>query len=384
MTKSYLIGGSTGSSAVSAHFIALARELQQRGHQVAMITDTPEVNSMTAGFEGLVYKWPSPRPGRLRDARFLFSILSRCKPDCVMASFGAVNLFALAHWMHHVPVRIVWYHTLDAQTDLDTSLPRWRIRLLRLRKSFVYSQATHIFTNSHAASTDAYQTYGVPLSKCSVQTLSLANPMGHFTRNASGNQPSKITCVGRFSPSKGQAVLIRALAKLPSGLDWQAVLIGDGPTRPAVERLAEELGIARRCRFLGNCPHDGVLAEMISAAINVVPSLAEAFGFVAIESMALGLPMVASKTGGLAETIRDSIDGFLVPPGDAAAIAQKMGILLTDPELCQCMGAHGRERFLSEFERARVIPQQAEWLEKIAGAKAMRRDQEQPLPAETL
>ncbi len=93
--------------------------------------------------------------------------------------------------------------------------------------------------------------------------------------------------------------------------------------------------------------------------------------------MALGLPVVASRTGGLAEIIRDSLDGFLVAPGDATALAQKMELLLADPELRRRMGAQGRERFLSNFERSRVIPQQADWIEGIVRTKARRADQEQ-------
>jgi glycosyltransferase involved in cell wall biosynthesis len=379
--KSYLIATSAGSGAVSAHFIALGQELQQRGHRVAILTSTPKWESKAADVGGTVYEWPSPRPGRLRDARFLISVLSQHKPDCVMANFGAVNLFALVHWVRRVPLRIMWYHTLSTQINLDSSLPRWRIRLLRLRKSFVYSQATHVFANSHAAAQDVCETFGVPCSKCSVQTLSLVDPLRHPAHHEITNRTSKITCVGRFSPSKGQDTLMHALAKLRPGLDWRAVLIGDGPSRPSIERLAAELGIGSRCRFLGNCSHDAMLEEMSSAALNVVPSLAEAFGFVAVESMALELPVIASRTGGLAEIIRDSIDGFLVTPGDAAALSQKLEILLTDPELRQRMGTQGRERFLSKFERSRVIPQQADWIEEISQINARRVDQEYPRPS---
>ena len=368
-TKSYLIGSSTGSSAVSAHFIALARELRRRGNQVAILTDTPASNSTVQDFDGLVYKWPSLRPGKLRDVRFLMSILAQCKPDCVLASFGATNLFALAHWVRAVPVRVAWYHTLSTQIDLDTTLPRWRIRFLRLRKAFIYSQATHLVANSQAAFTDAQQTYGVSFPKCLVQTLSLADPLGGGSPSPSRDLPSKIVCVGRFSPSKGQTVLISALARLRPNFKWQAVLIGDGSTRASVERLAAQSGIRHRCRFAGNCPHASVLAELGSAALAVVPSLAESFGLVAIESMAMALPVVASKTGGLAENIRDATDGFLVPAGDSIALSQKLEVLLADPELCQSLGFHGRERFLSQFERARVVPQQAEWLEAMVERK---------------
>src|ERR1039458_8862953 len=95
--------------------------------------------------------------------------------------------------------------------------------------------------------------------------------------------------------------------------------VGEGPNRQAVEKLAQKLGVANRCRFTGLCPHSDVLKELADSSVSVIPSRAEAFGFVALESMAVGLPVIASNTGGLAEVIRDGVDGFLVPPGDAQA-----------------------------------------------------------------
>src|SRR5437879_4065548 len=88
--------------------------------------------------------------------------------------------------------------------------------------------------------------------------------------------------------------------------------------------------------------------------------------FVGVEAMAVGVPVVASKTGGLTEIIRDQLDGFLVPPGDAGALSSKLDLLLKDSELRRRMGVSGRERFMTHFEQSRVIPQQADWFEKAA------------------
>lgn len=152
--RSYLIATSIGHGAVPDHFLALGQELQRRGNQVAVLTSAPETAAEAAETGLRVYVWPNPRPVTLRDARFLMHVVSRQKPDCAVANFGAVNLFALVHWFKRVPVRMVWYHTLSTQIDRDSNLPRWRIRLLRWRKSLIYSSATHILANSQAASED--------------------------------------------------------------------------------------------------------------------------------------------------------------------------------------------------------------------------------------
>jgi glycosyltransferase involved in cell wall biosynthesis len=363
--RSYLIATNIGHGAVPDHFLALGQELQKRGNQVAVLTSAPETAAEAAETGLRVHVWPNPRPVTLRDARFLMNIVSRHKPDCAVANFGAVNLFALVHWFKRVPVRIVWYHTLSTQINSDSTLPRWRIRLLRWRKSLVYSTATHLFANSQAASEDMQRTFHVPESKCSVQTLSLADPVAAMATRRPGNGGLKIICVGRFSPSKGQDTLVQALAGLRDQADWTAVMVGEGPNRQAVEKLAQKLGVANRCRFTGLCPHSDVLKELADSSVSVIPSRAEAFGFVALESMAVGLPVIASNTGGLAEVIRDGVDGFLVPPGDAQAISEKLALLLRDPALRTRMGDNARARFLAKFERSRVIPQQADLLEKV-------------------
>jgi len=86
---------------------------------------------------------------------------------------------------------------------------------------------------------------------------------------------------------------------------------------------------------------------------------------VALESMAIGLPVIASNTGGLAETVRDGIDGFLVPPAQAEALSGKLALLLQDSALRARMGANARERFLAKFERSHVITKQADLLERL-------------------
>jgi glycosyltransferase involved in cell wall biosynthesis len=363
--RSYLIATNIGHGALPDHFVALGQELQRRGNQVAIVTSAPETEAPAAETGLQLYVWPNPRPVTLRDARFLMSIVSRHKPDCAVANFGAVNLFALVGWFKRVPVRMVWYQTLSTQIDRDSSLPQWRLRLLRWRKSLVYSTATHVIANSQAGSEDVQRTFHVPASKCSVQTLSLADPVAARATRMLGKGVLKIICVGRFSPSKGQDTLVQALAGLRGQANWTALMVGEGPTRQTVEQLAQKLGVANRCRFPGSYPHSDVLKEMADSAVSVIPSRTEAFGLVGPESMAVGLPVIASKTGGLAEVIRDGVDGFLVPPRDAEAISEKLALLLQDPALRTRMGANAREQFLAKFERSRVIPQQADWLEKV-------------------
>jgi glycosyltransferase involved in cell wall biosynthesis len=179
---------------------------------------------------------------------------------------------------------------------------------------------------------------------------------------------NNIVCVGHLYTNKGQDVLLRALARLAQTMpDVSLTLVGDGPKRQADEQLAQELGIAGRCRFIGARPREDALAYMASAAVVVVPSREEAYGLVNVEALAVGTPVVASRVGGISEVVRDGVDGLLVPADDPNALAEALELLLTNPALREVMGQNGRQHFLSQFELQTNVPRLAQWVEQPGG-----------------
>jgi len=115
--------------------------------------------------------------------------------------------------------------------------------------------------------------------------------------------------------------------------DFVLEFVGDGATRASCEGLAVQLGVAKNCIFTGFLSHPEVLSRMAGAWATIVPSRNEAFGLVNIESMALGVPVIGSNTGGTAEIIRDGEDGLLFPPGDHHSLASCMLKLIDNKEL---------------------------------------------------
>lgn len=367
--KSFMIAASLGEGALSSHFLALGVELSRRGNRVAFVTAKPKSSFKIPDSSIAVHEWPSERPIHWKDAKFLNSLVWKGKPDCAVGNFGAVNLFATVHWLNQVKVRILWYHTLSAQIDKDTSAVPHSLLFRRWRKALVYWSATHIFTNSIAARDDVIKVFRVPSSKCSVHTLSLADPMPGMTTPARGNQQIRICCVGRFNESKGQDVLVKALGQLKSTANFVVYFIGGGPFLASVESLAISLGVQSRCRFLGILKHAEVLSMLAESDISIVPSRSEAFGFVAIEAMSVGLPIIASRTGGLSSTIRDGIDGYLFEPGSDQELALALDRLIADAGLRSRMGGDARIRFMSDFEQSKIVSQQADFMESLTNLK---------------
>jgi glycosyltransferase involved in cell wall biosynthesis len=129
--------------------------------------------------------------------------------------------------------------------------------------------------------------------------------------------PARLLNVAELADKKGQSVLLRALAELP---DATLDIVGEGPERQPLERLANELGIADRVRLLGARPREAVAEAMRAADLFVLPSFHENLPVVLIEAQASGLPAVASSVGGVPELV-DAEAGMLVEPGDPTALA---------------------------------------------------------------
>jgi glycosyltransferase involved in cell wall biosynthesis len=152
-----------------------------------------------------------------------------------------------------------------------------------------------------------------------------------------------IGAVARLVQVKGLRHLVEAmpviLRRCPAA---HLVLAGDGDQRPALERLAGEFGIADRVHLLG-FRRD---AAAVTAALNVfvLPSLNEGQGRVLVTAMALGVPIVATKVGGVPEVVEDGRQGLLVPAADADALGQAVTALLAQPEYAAALGAAGRGR----------------------------------------
>jgi glycosyltransferase involved in cell wall biosynthesis len=160
-----------------------------------------------------------------------------------------------------------------------------------------------------------------------------------------------VLAVARLTEQKGIDVAIRALQALPD--DTVLVVLGDGPERAALQRLARELGVERRVFLLGRVPD--VAAWLRRASVFVHPARWEGFGLAVLEAMLAGLPVVAANVSSLPELVVDGVTGMLVPADDASALARGVAQALDRPQL----GPAGLERAHSEFSVARMADRTA-------------------------
>ena len=146
--------------------------------------------------------------------------------------------------------------------------------------------------------------------------------------------------VGRIAPIKGLDTLLDAVGRLQAaGTGLRLLIVGGDADEPrngherALRDQIERLGLAAAVRFVGPQPQDALPAYYAAADVTVLPSYYESFGMVALEAMACGSPVIASRVGGLVTTVRDGVTGFLVPDGDVDALAERVATLIADPDL---------------------------------------------------
>jgi glycosyltransferase involved in cell wall biosynthesis len=154
--------------------------------------------------------------------------------------------------------------------------------------------------------------------------------------------------VARLSAQKAHHVLLEAVAALePGPRPIRLVIVGGGAEEPRLRALAAELGIAERTLFTG--VRDDVREILPAFDVSCLSSVHEGAPLVVLESMAAGVPMVATDCGALRDLVDDGGDGFLVPVGDPAALAARLARLVDDPQLRADMGARARARAEREY-----------------------------------
>ncbi len=160
--------------------------------------------------------------------------------------------------------------------------------------------------------------------------------------------------VSNFRPVKRVPVLVEAFAQVAAELPSRLVLVGDGPDRPAAQALAAERGVADRVHFLGS--QDAVEKILPCADLFVLPSEYESFGLAALEAMACGVPVVATRAGGLPEVVADGETGELCDIHEADCLVKVILRLLESPDQLAKMGREARRRVEREFSLDSILP----------------------------
>lgn len=282
--------------------------------------------------------------------------LGRLEPSLIHAHFGpdAVLAMPLARKLR-VPL-IVTFHGYDATTRDDYArISFLRHRLYLARRAALQRSAALVIAVSHFIR-DRVLAQGFPAERVVVHYTGV--DLVRFRGDPAAPREPVVLFAGRLVEGKGGSHLIRAVAAIRGRHPrLRLVLLGDGPERAALERLAVTLNIA--AEFLGMRPAEEVEAWLRRAAVFSVPSVTgwggqqEGFGIVFAEAQACGVPVVSYEVGGIPEAVAHGKGGLLVPEGDWRALAAALDRLLSDDQLRVRLGREGQERTRRLFDLRR-------------------------------
>ena len=175
----------------------------------------------------------------------------------------------------------------------------------------------------------------------------------------------RLLYTGRLAAVKGLPILLESLVTLKANHpELLLTVVGDGADRQSLEQLTAQLGLANHVNFVGYQSQAKVRQYMQETDVFVLPSFAEGVPVSLMEALAAAVPVVTTQIAGVGELVENGVSGYLVPPGNAQLLAERIDRLLSDPALRTAFGAAGRVKVAEEFD----IQQEAAWLCQIMTA----------------
>jgi glycosyltransferase involved in cell wall biosynthesis len=305
--------------------------------------DVLEVATMWTG------AFPEPRTFGIRAVR----ALAERKDDFDVVHDNQVLATSMLRIAEFLPLVTSIHHPISVDRRIELKAARGFSRLTKWRwYSFVRMQARvarevgPIMTGSESSRADILRDFKVPPENVRVVPLGVDTRLFH-PRTAPRVPGRMVAVASADSPVKGVATLLRAYAKLVTERDAELILVSrltpDGPTN----KLLGELALRDRVKFVSGISDEKLAELLASAEIAVVPSLYEGFSLPAVEHMASGTPLVASRTGALPEVTGDA--AMLVTPGDPEELTAALRSLLDSPSQRALLSAAALERVAERF-----------------------------------
>jgi glycosyltransferase involved in cell wall biosynthesis len=358
----------------ASHAPEVADFLRGRGHDVEVMT------TAASAPPGAAYpiSWvPRSLPRGIRHARAVQLIRERAACSEVVYTtgmFGRSSLGAVAARRPYV-VKLTSDPAFERSRrlglvdgDIDSFQGRRagpRVALLCAARNAEVRRAAHVFTPS-AYLRELTISWGVAPSRVSVlpnpaPVLPRLRPREELQREL-GLNGATLAFAGRLTAQKA---LARTLEAVAAAEGVRLIIAGEGPERDVLEARSRELGLAERVRFLGARPRREVMELFHAADATILSSSWENFPHTVVEALAVGTPVLAMEAGGVAEVVRDEVNGLLVPAGDTTALARAIRRFFSDAELRERLRAAAAAS-VSRFAADGILAELESTLEGVA------------------
>jgi len=337
----------------NVHTKKWVKGILEAGHEVLLFglagskddfyKDYQELEIVAADFTGQYGASNFSKLKYLKTIKALKSAYSRFKPDIVHAHY-ATSYGLLGSFLKHKPFLIsVW------GSDIYNFPNKSVFHKAVLKRNL--SKADYIFSTSHAMAkeTGKYTDKSIQVIPFGVD-VNVFRPMSTESANS-----LTIGVVKTLEPNYGISYLIDAFKIVQSHFPDQKLkllIVGDGSLKESLIEQTQRLEISDSVSFTGRIDHSEVNQYYNRMDIVVIPSRvnSESFGVAAVEASACAKPVVASNTGGLKEVIKDGVNGLLVEPENPEDLAQKIQVLINNPDLRSSLGKKGREMVIEKYD----------------------------------
>jgi glycosyltransferase involved in cell wall biosynthesis len=350
------VGG--GGGRVSAF---LAQALQRRGHRLLVLTTGmpgTRGREVEAGVEVVRLRTGRRSPSRASFPSMLCYVVAAWvkgmllvrswKPDVLHAHFAVPT--GAAAWLvsRLTGIRyVLTVHLGDVPGGVPEKTSTWFRWVGRLTPP-IWRRAAAVVAVSDYTRDLARRRYDVP-----IRVIPNGVPLDGRPRQAAPvGSPPVIAFVGRFARQKNPLIVVEALAEI-ANVPWQAVLVGDGPLRSAVEQRIRQAGLTGRVRLTGWLEPEAADRELAAADLLFMPSLAEGLPVVGVMALVHGVAIVGSRVGGLSELIVDGVNGYGLASSDRDGFVRALRRCVEDQTLLARLKS-GSYSMASDFDVAEV------------------------------
>jgi glycosyltransferase involved in cell wall biosynthesis len=314
-----------------------------------------------AGAELVRIRRPRPLPHRLVPASIdLARVLERERPDVVHAHNPAAGVAA----------RLARIATRTERTGIVASFHGVHLEYAAFTRLAV--RAADVVVGVGPTSTRGLQLPpGRAVTILNAVVDAPVRPRDAVRAELGATDAELVVHVGRYVPLKNQALLLEALARIaPRRPRLRAVLVGDGELRAELEQRARQLGLGDVVSVLG--PRTDAVDVIAAGDVFALSSDSEALPLTLLEAMTHGRPVCSTAVGSIPDLVADGQTGLLVPPRDAAALAEAIERLLDDPALAERLGAAGRAAVLARYSVGTMVERTLAVYESVAASRERR------------
>ena len=362
-----------GSGALATE---LGIELARRGHEVHFITDAAPFR-LRGYHERVTYHEVETRLGNYPLFTHYPYTLALASKQCEVALRERLDILHVHYAIPHATTAWIAREMLAARHPLKvvTTLHGTDITLVGQEASFFEITKFSIERSDRVSAVSAdlreetYRAFGC--GNCDIRVIPNFVNLVEYTPALPGKRPvlapaghKLVTHISNFREVKRVKDVVRVFARVRKAMPATLLMVGDGPEREDAEAEARTLEIAGDVRFLGRLD---TVAEILQATdLFILPSQSESFGLAALEAMACGAAVIATRAGGLPEVIEDGVSGILEPPGSVEAMGRRAVDLLRSPDQHAAMSRAAIAR-AREFSADRIVPQYEALYREVVG-----------------